>query len=157
MENGQIGTATNDEWLIQRLIIILMKSELSQHRVYVSADTVDRYIKNYGSEQFINSFNEKLAEWFQSEDNVMNCEWNVIHYFIRPISFTIVNGQIGTVTNDGWLIQRFINNLTEQESFEHGVDISAGSIERYIKKYECAEFVNSFNENLQNSFNQSTM
>ncbi|CAG2238493.1 RFC3_5 [Mytilus edulis] len=153
-KGGVIGTATNDDWLIQRLIILL-KTESSQHGhdgVDSPALTIERYIENYGSEQFVNSFNEKLAEVFQSEDNVMNCEWNVIHYFIRPISFTIVNGQIGTVTNDGWLIQRFINNLTEQESFEHGVDISAGTIERYIKKYECAEFVNSFNEKLAKQF-----
>ncbi|CAG2238497.1 unnamed protein product [Mytilus edulis] len=157
IENGQIGTAANDCWLIQRLINILMKSESSQHGVDIPARTIERYIKEYGCEQFVNSFNGKLAECFQSEKNLANCKLSVIDYFIRPTSFTIEIGQIGTFTNDRWLIQRFINILMKQKSSKHPVDISAWNIERYIKDYGCEQFVNRFNENLQNGFNQSKM
>ncbi|CAG2238496.1 unnamed protein product [Mytilus edulis] len=152
MENGQIGTATNDCWLIQRLINILTKSESSQHGVDIPARTIERYIKEYGREQFVNRFNEKLAEWFQSEQNVLNCELYVIDYFIRPSSFTIENGHIGTAANDCWLIQRLINILMKSESSQHGVDIPARTIERYIKEYGCEQFVNSFNGKLAECF-----
>ncbi|CAG2238498.1 unnamed protein product [Mytilus edulis] len=126
-----------------------MKSESSKRRVYISAGTIERYIKKYGCEQFVNSFNEQLAKLFQSEKNVANCKWPVIDIFVRPTSYIIENGQIGTATNDCWLIQRLINILMRQESSKHRVDISTWNIERYIQEYGCEQFVNSFNEKLE--------
>ncbi|XP_071126570.1 uncharacterized protein [Mytilus edulis] len=152
IENGQIGTVTNDGWLIQRLIHILMKPESSKDPVDVRARNIESYIKRYGCQKFVNSFKKNLAEWFQSEENVANCEWDVIDDFIRPTSFTIENGQIGTVTNDGWLIQRLIHILMKPESSKDPVDVRARNIESYIKRYGCQKFVNSFKKNLAEWF-----
>ncbi|CAG2238495.1 unnamed protein product [Mytilus edulis] len=153
IENGQIGTATNDCWLIQRLIKILIKSESSQHGVDISSCNIEKYIKKYGCEQFVNSFNTKLAEWFQSEQNVANCEWDIINYFIRPKSFTIDKGQIATVTHDDWLIKKLIKSLMKSESSKHRVGISAGTIERYIKSMDVNSLSTVLMKNLQNGFN----
>ncbi|CAG2244836.1 unnamed protein product [Mytilus edulis] len=114
--------------------------------------TIEIYIRKCGCEQFINSFNEKLAELFQSEKSIANCELPMIHYFIRPKSFTIKNGQIGSAVNDDWLIQRLIDILMKSESSKNRFDDSTKIIERYIRKYGCEQFINSFNEKLAERF-----
>ncbi|CAG2248472.1 unnamed protein product [Mytilus edulis] len=157
IKNGQIGTVTNDGWLIKNLIDLLTKPESFKYSVDRIEQIIKEYIKEYGCQEFINSFNEKHAEWFQSEENVAKCKWPVIDYFLRPKSFTIKNGKIGTVINDDWLIQRLIHILMKLESYTHS-DISYNTctsvmdIYRYLKMYGCEEFFNNFNKKLAEWF-----
>ncbi|CAG2244832.1 unnamed protein product [Mytilus edulis] len=72
---------------------------------------VKSYIKKYGSNTFVTTFTENLAEWLQTEENVVNCELNVLYEFVRPSSFRIESGEIGATTDDNWLIQRLISEL----------------------------------------------
>ncbi|CAC5414200.1 unnamed protein product [Mytilus coruscus] len=150
VEIGQVGTFIKESWLIQRLMKRLTEPGSFEH----SNDSlleIKRYIEKYGCEQFIIYFNKQLMEWFQYEEIVKNCEWEVIHQFIRPSTFKIEIGQIGTVVEDDWLIQRLIKRLAEHGSFRLRIDSTCG-VKGYIEKYGCEQFILYFNEQLRECF-----
>ncbi|CAC5414201.1 unnamed protein product [Mytilus coruscus] len=150
---GQIGSVIEDDWLIQRLIKRLTGHESFRHgRLGIeSTSGVKEYTEKYGCEQFVKKFNSKLKELFQYEEHVVYCECKVIHHFIRPATFEIKSGQIGTVINDGWLIRRLIKRLAEPGSFEPRVDSTWG-VKGYIETYGCKQFDNKFNIQLMKWF-----
>ncbi|XP_063416231.1 uncharacterized protein LOC134697874 [Mytilus trossulus] len=140
MKNAVIGTPMNDKSLIERLINEIVKPKAD------NLWAVQRYVVNYGCEQFVKDFNEKLSESFQSEKNVLMCSWHLINLFIYPTAFKIKNGVIGVKTNDTWLIQRLINEILKPT----GDNLL--SVHHYIEDYGCDELVKDFNEKFEESF-----
>ncbi|CAG2193468.1 unnamed protein product [Mytilus edulis] len=136
-----------DDWLIHRLISILVKRLKFTSRDNLTGE-VNNFIKKYGCDTFVKDFNKKLAEWLKSEKNAVNCEWDVICQFIRPKRFNIEIGTIEISIEDSWLIQRLIKELTKYTEFESGADRTR-NVNGYIKKYGCEQFVKHFNERLK--------
>lgn len=134
--SDEIRGHTNDNWLSQRLIKEFLKTGGGR------ITDVKNYIKKYGSNTFVTTFTENLAEWLQTEENVVNCELNVLYEFVRPSSFRIESGEIGATTDDNWLIQRLISELVSP-----GATLVLFVID-YIKKFGSKQFVNDFNTNL---------
>ncbi|VDI29793.1 Hypothetical predicted protein [Mytilus galloprovincialis] len=134
---GQIGSHTNDSWLIDKLISTLIKYQAPQ------VWEIQFYIQNYGCEHFVKDFNEKLMVAFQSETNVLNCIWKVIDCFVRPVSFQIKKGELGTFTDDKLLTERLINELVTPTA------LRVWEVTQYIEKYGCEIFDNSFNKKLK--------
>lgn len=136
IENPKIGSPTSDSWLIQKLIQELVNPNFDQ------SWEVKWYLEKYGDSTLIMDFNEKLTDWFQSEDNLVNCKWGLISYFLRPKMFKINFGTLGSFTNDIWLIQRLVIELMNPQASV------TSELKRYIERYGCEEFVKYFNEKL---------
>ncbi|XP_052076432.1 uncharacterized protein LOC127714418 isoform X2 [Mytilus californianus] len=146
IENGQQGTVIKDVWLIQRLIDIILVNMIFQQRDYRTC-MLKNYIEKYGCEQFVQDFNAKLTEWFQSKRNVLNCEWEVVNNFIRPTTFNLEIGQVGAVTKDDWLIYRLVNALVKDELYKDRNN-RTWEVKDFIEKYGCEQFVKDFNKKL---------
>ncbi|CAG2244886.1 DDX58 [Mytilus edulis] len=149
IQNGQIGAMIQDAWLIQRLVNMLIQHETFKP-THVRTCRVYNFIRKYGCEKFVIDFNENLAKTFEVVENVVNCKLKVIHHFIRPTTFKVENGQIGTFTKDEWLIQRLINILVKKNTWRprHARDDRSLKVSDYIEKYGCEMFVKNFNEKL---------
>ncbi|XP_071124013.1 uncharacterized protein [Mytilus edulis] len=140
IETGDVGATTNDNWLTERL-----SNQLTQSSLYISdskcndviAD-IKCYMERFGKYDFIKGFNKDLTEWLESQENVINCRWNVIEEFVRPTSFGIGNGVIGAFTNDNWLTKRLVNELVSPDANNvlHVID--------YIKAFGSKQFVDGF-------------
>ncbi|XP_052076790.1 uncharacterized protein LOC127714795 [Mytilus californianus] len=131
IENGEIGATTNDNWLIERLLNVLVTSEVCK------ISDVRIYIKKFGNDDFIRDFNKDLTEWLQSQENVINCSWKVLCDLCRPTAFRITCGQIIALVNDSWLIQRLIKDLES---------VSLMNVKHYIKNFGSDEFIDNFNK-----------
>lgn len=134
--SGEIRGYTNDNWLSQRLIKEFLKT--GGDRI----TDVQTYIKKYGSNTFVTIFTENLAEWLQTEENVVNCELNVLYEFVCPTSFKIGSGEIRAHSNDNWLAQRLLDQLLVEVS-----ESKLSDVHRYIKKYGSDKFVKILNKN----------
>lgn len=123
IEYGQVGSYTNDSSIIHKLTNKLLKCPARQ------VWEINNYIGKYGCEHFVKDFNKKLMGLFQSETNVLNCMWKVIDCFVRPVSFKIEQGQVGTFTNDKFLIETLINDLVTPTA------LRVWKVKQYIEKY----------------------
>ncbi|CAG2244834.1 unnamed protein product [Mytilus edulis] len=154
-QKDQIGTHTNDIWLIQRLINEILKPKAD------NLWAIYRYIEDYGCDEFVKNFNEKLSEIFQSEEVVVSCSWHLINLFIYPTRFKMKNAVIGTPMNDKSLIERLINEIVKPKAdnlwavqryvVNYGWD-NLLSVQLYIEDYGCDEFVKGFNDKLAEWF-----
>ncbi|CAC5414202.1 unnamed protein product [Mytilus coruscus] len=142
IRHDAIGIHINDNWLIQRFINEIVKPKADK------LWAVRNYIAKNDCEEFVNDFNDKLSESFQSEGTVVYCSWYLINLFIYPSAFKIKNAVIGIHTNDSWLIQRLINEIVKPKAD------NLLSVQRYIEDYGCEEFVKGFHEKKPNGFRQ---
>lgn len=130
IKSGEVRAHVNDNWLSQMLLDHTIKSR----------SNVKYYIKKFKSNDFINNFNNKLMKWFESHENVMTCNLDVLYEFVRPSYFIIKNGEIGAITNDSWLIERIVNQLVKDEAPRFSQEQS------YIKKFGNDDFVRNVNK-----------
>ncbi|CAC5359847.1 unnamed protein product [Mytilus coruscus] len=130
IENGEIGATTNDNWLTERLLNVLVTSEGFE------ISDVQIYIQKFGNDDFKRDFNKNLTEWLQSQENVINCSWKVLYFLCRPTAFRITCWEIIALVNDSWLIQRLINDLES---------VLIMNVKHYIKNFGSDEFINNFN------------
>lgn len=140
IETEKIGTHTTDLWLIQRIFNKLIQT----YDVEKKSD-IKSYISTYGCDIFIKDFNETLTKWFQSEEHIVSCSWDLLYHFVRPTTYVIENGEIGSFTFDNLLIQRLIREFATSVYNQR-------NIKRYILEYGCDKFVNDFKEHIAQHF-----
>lgn len=102
---------------------------------------VQSFLKEFGTEHIIKLFNEELETCIAIETDITNCCLDFLEIFLRPASFFVEKGLIGSNTNDVWISQRLVTELLTSED----IDL----VKAYISKYGDENFVKTFNLELQ--------
>lgn len=69
-------------------------------------------IDSHAFDQFIKDFYAKLIERLQSSSDI-RCTWALIRYSVLPVMYTTANANLGTLTNNRWLIEEILQTLVK--------------------------------------------